>query len=337
MKREVPTKPPTPFSTLAPLLCLFVSLLGIELPAQVALEGQLRMAGGGTPPRPIEVKLELHGMWVDRTVADSSGRFIFSGLGAHSYTLVVDESDFLPVSQVVSIQSLEGGTIRAVITLHPRAGSAQPPPSAEASLPDLLAAIPPKARKEFEAGVKAAERGNPGQAIKHYEKTIELAPAFYPAYNNLGYQYLSQGDLKAAERAFLEVLKLKEADPAACFGLGNVLLQTERHAEAEKTLQQGLEQDPRSALGHYLLGSVHFGTRRFRESEKELRAALLLDPSMSLAQMALVDLYLQQQRDREALQELKLFIERFPDHPMLPQAKQMLGQLEAWLGSQAPR
>jgi hypothetical protein len=342
MTRQLPAKHITTLWGLATLLCLFVLLLPTRLPAQEEtggrdLDGRIRIAGGGVPPRPIEVRLELHGMYVDRAVADSSGRFTFSGLGANSYTLVVDEADFLRASVVVTIYSASGGAVPAVITLQPREGDVEPPPAGEMGLADLVAALPDKARKEFEAGVKASEKGKTDEAIKRYRKTIELAPDFYPAHSSLGQQYLSQGNLKAAEEAFQETLKLKEEDPAACFGLGSVLLQTERYPEAEKTLKLGLEQDSRSALGHFLLGSVYFRTQRLSESEKEFRAALFLDPSMPLAQMGLIDLLLQQQRDREALEELKSFVEHFPDHPMLPQAKQMLRQLEDWLQSQSPR
>ena len=349
MTKHLPAKYPTtvrapapPTAGLATLLCLFLLLPATELPAQEEtggrlLDGRIRIAGGQIPPRPIEVKLELHGMYVDRAVADSSGHFTFSGLGANSYTLVVDEADFLRATQVVTIHTVSGGAVPAVITLQPREGSAQPAPAGESGLANLLATLPDKARKEFEAGVKASEKGKTDEAIKRYRKTIELAPDFYLAHSNLGHQYLSQGDLKAAEGALREALKLKDTDPAACFGLGNVLMQTERYPEAEKTLKQGLDQDSRSALGHFLLGSVYFRTQRLNDSEKEFRAALFLDPSMPLAQMALIDLFLQQQRDREALNELKIFVERFPDHPMLPQAKQMLRQLEEWLQSQSPR
>lgn len=99
-------------------------------------------------------------------------------------------------------------------------------------------------------------------------------------------------------------------------------------------MELGLKRQPRSALGHYLLGSSYARTRNVAEAEKNLHTAREIDPNNSLARMELINLYLQQQRDADALVELKGFIKQFPDHPMLPQAKQMLQELETWLKSQ---
>jgi tetratricopeptide (TPR) repeat protein len=103
---------------------------------------------------------------------------------------------------------------------------------------------------------------------------------------------------------------------------------------AGEVLRLGLERDPNSAFGHYLLGAVYSQAQRYPQAETDLQTALELDPNLSLAQMTLVNVYLQQQRDREALAELKIFVERFPQHAMIGQAKEMMKQLEDWLQSQ---
>jgi tetratricopeptide (TPR) repeat protein len=302
------------------------------------VQGNLRVAGGALPNQAIEVRLELHGQLVDRAYTDGRGYFVFSGLGAHTYTLVVKTDGYAPIREPLTIHSTGGGTLQVNLTLQPSSSQgAAGETSPTVSLEELSAALPPNARSEFEAGAKAAEKGKSAEAIEHYRKTVELAPDFYPAHSQLGYQYMNSGDLTKGEEQFRKAIQLKDTEATAYFGLGNVLLQTERYAEAEKTLRTGLEREPRSAFGNYLLGAVLFRSGKLAESEKSLRTALELDPNLALAQMSLVDLYLQQQRDREALAELKIFVERFPKHPMLPQAKQMLAQLEAWLGSQPSR
>jgi tetratricopeptide (TPR) repeat protein len=302
------------------------------------VQGNVRVAGGALPNQAIEVRLELHGQLVDRAYTDGRGYFVFSGLGAHTYTLVVKADGYVPIHEPLTIHSTGGGNLQVNLTLQPSSSpGAAGETSPTISLTDLLAELPPNARSEFEAGAKAAEKGKSGEAIEHYRKAIELAPEFYPAHSQLGYQYMNSGDLKKAEEQFRKAFQLKDTEAPAYFGLGNVLLQTERYAEAEKTLRAGLEREPRSAFGNYLLGAVFFRTGKLVDSEKSLRTALELDPNLALAQMSLVDLYLQQQRDREALVELKTFVEKFPKHPMLPKAKQLLSQLEAWLRSQPPR
>lgn len=267
---------------------------------------------------------------------------MFSDLGANTYTLIINDDAYLPVSQTVRITSLESSApVRVVVVLQPRDPEAQRPPGEVAggnpnvvNVSDLLAEIPAKARKEFKAGMKAGEKGEADKAIKHYQKTIELAPDFHPAHSNLGYQYMSQSNLAEAEQAFNQAIKLNQDDANAYFGLGNVLFQTQRFEDAERILEEGLKRQPRSTLGHYLLGSSYARTGNVAEAERNLHTAREIDPNNSLARMELINLYLQHQRDADALVELKGFIKQFPDHPMLPQAKQMLQKLETWLKAQ---
>jgi tetratricopeptide (TPR) repeat protein len=175
------------------------------------MEGQVRLASGGVPSRRVETILELHGMLVDRAYTDGRGKFTFGGLGMNTYTLLVKDLDFEPVSQSVQIQSWGGGApVRVVITLRPLgSGGAQATPAV-----DPLEGLDKKVRKEFEAGVKEAEKGNAEKAIEHYRKVVEQEPEFYPAYNNLGYQYIVLQKLPEAERAFQQALKRTDSEPA---------------------------------------------------------------------------------------------------------------------------
>jgi tetratricopeptide (TPR) repeat protein len=291
----------------------------------------VRLAGGGLPSRQIEVTLELHGMLEGRAYTDGRGKFTFEGLGANTYTLIVREADFEPVRQSVRVMSSQGGApVVAVITLRPLGGGG----AEMAPAVDPLEGLDKKTRKEFEAGVKEAEKGNAEKAIKHYRKVLETEPEFYPAYNNLGYQYIVLQKLPEAERAFQEALKRTDSDAGPCFGLGNVYVMTGKPDQAEEVLRMGLERDPNSAFGHYLLGAVYAQAQKYPQAETDLRKALELDPNLSLAQMTLVNVYLQQQRDREALAELTTFVERFPQHSMIGQAQEMKKQLEGWIQSQ---
>jgi len=288
------------------------------------MEGSVRLADGGLPSQRIEIKLELHGMLVDRVFTDGRGRFTFSGLGANTYTLVVDDTEFEPINQSVSIMTVSGGPVAATLTLRRRGSGTDP-----------MAGLSPGARKEFEAGMQATDKGDTEEAIEHYRKVLEKEPEFYPAHNNLGWAYMRQQKLPEAEQAFQEALLYTQTDAGPCFGLGNVHLMSGKLDQAEAILLEGLERDSKSAFGRYLLGTVYFQTQRSAEAEENLRAALEFDPKLALAQMTLVNLYLQQQRDREALAQLNLFVERFPEHSMISQAKQLKKQLEDWLQSQS--
>jgi len=70
--------------------------------------------------------------------------------------------------------------------------------------------------------VEADRNQKRDEAIRHYEKSIFLAPDFYPAHNNLGSAYLSRADFKSAQAHFEEAIKLNQSDAEAHLNLANV-------------------------------------------------------------------------------------------------------------------
>src|SRR5262249_12862315 len=143
--------------------------------------------------------------------------------------------------------------------------------------------FPKKALKEFDKGVEADERGKRDDALRHYERAIDIAPSFYPAHNNIGSNLLSKSDFPEAERHFKEAIKLNQSDPEAHLNLANLYL-TQKHYElALQSVQEGIRRDPNSAFGQFLLGAIHERLGRFVEAERALRAALALSPLMSRA------------------------------------------------------
>jgi tetratricopeptide (TPR) repeat protein len=265
----------------------------------------------------------------------NEGRFAFSGLVSNVYTVVVNLEGYLPARQQASIDTdfVETRTVQIILRPRHKPESEAPPERVSGGNPHLVDAadydkrFPSKVVKEFKAGVRADRDGEKDKAIRHYRKTLELAPDFYPALNNLGSLYLSQKDFGAAEAAFSEVIKLNQTDANAYFNLGNVLFLTESFQDAERVLREGLSRDPRSALGHYLLGSVQARQGAFSEAEGSLQRAISLGPEMSNVRLELVNLYLAQQRTDEAIRELETFVDLFPNDAMMARVKEVLAEL----------
>jgi tetratricopeptide (TPR) repeat protein len=188
--------------------------------------------------------------------------------------------------------------------------------------------FPKNAIKEFDRGVAAAKGGKRDDAIQHYQRSISLAPDFYPARNNLGSVYLSKSEFALARAQFEEAIKLNQSDAEARLNLANVLLKTNHNEDALKSVGEGLRRTPNSAFGQFLLGSIFQQMRKTPEAESALRRSLELDPLLFDAHLALANLYIQQRRTREAVSELRIFLKNFPENAFAPQAKQVLHQLE---------
>ena len=319
------------------LVPFFLSCPGLLAQRSGVIIGQVRLPGGALLPQRVLVTLQLRGAPTNSTFTDNEGRFSFSQLMPAVYHVVVKEEGYYPASQRARVDPDVSTTtlVRIILRRRERGRPEQPPTPAVGGNPHLVDVadyakqFPRQAVKEFEAGVKANQLGKANQAMKHYQKSVELAPDFYPAHNNLGTIYVTQGNFEAAEGEFAQVIELNHNDAQAYFNLGNVFCLTQRYSDAERTLREGLKREPGSAFGNYLLGSAHARLGKLDQAERSLRAALELDPEMSSIRLELANLYLQQGRTTEAIAELKIFAKESPTHPMRPKVEELLEKLES--------
>jgi tetratricopeptide (TPR) repeat protein len=85
-------------------------------------------------------------------------------------------------------------------------------------------------------------------------------------------------------------LRAQPLDEAESFArLGDLLLHTERDAEAERYLLRALELDPRLASARVSLGALRLRQNRVAEACEELRAGVAADPANHLAHFYLAD------------------------------------------------
>lgn len=301
--------------------------------------GRVRMIDGNPPPDRVMVTLETRGLIVQNSFTDNQGQFAFYYLIANPYHVKVEVEGYQPVRETVTVNPSISSSFHVRIQLSPvirtAAAERDNPPNDLGGNPHLISAAdyrrkyPPEAVKEFEKGVQAEQRRQPDEAIKHYKKAIDIEPAFYPALNNLGTLYLSKNRTAEAEEQFEKVIQLSPNDAQGYFNLGHVFCLTDRHADAERTIEEGLKRRPDAAMGHFLLGFLYIRTGFLDEAEKRLTWTLQLDPLFSKARIEMANLYMQRKQPEKAVAELKLFIEKYPGDPMLPQVKKLLAKLEA--------
>jgi Tfp pilus assembly protein PilF len=315
-------------------------LLPDALPGQVQMlgriVGQARTARGDFPPHQILVELRLHGGVIESVYTDNEGRFGFSNLHANGYRVVINDENYYPVEERADVSPDVTPSARVQITLRPRDNVKEDPVGGRPSGSnqylvdpgDYNKRFPKKALKEYKRGVDAERKSAREEAIAHYLGALKIAPAYYPAHNNLGSLYLGKADFKSAEEQFREVIRLDQNDAQAYFNLGNVLMLTGRYPESESAVSSGLQRRPDSAFGSFLQGSLYSRTGKLTEAEKSLRTALQLDATMWQAHLQLVNLYLQQQQRQHAIAELQAFLKSFPSLPAVPKARELLHKLQ---------
>jgi Flp pilus assembly protein TadD len=299
--------------------------------------GHIHVARGEAPPQRILVTIEVREAAMESVYTDSQGTFGFHSLGPNPYYVTVNDEHYQPVriSTVILPTSLNPTTFLD-ITLVPKtakeAGGLLP--KTTGANPDLMdvreysAKFPKAARKEFEKGLSADRTGRMDEAIRHYQKALQIEPGFYAAHNNLGSDYLSKSDVAAARKEFEQVVALNQSDATAYFNLSNVCLLMNHVPDAQRFLDEGFRRQPESALGQFVLGSLNLKTGKLPEAERALRQAVQLNPVMAQPRLQLVNLYLQQGRKQDAVTELHAFVSAFPDNPFNKQAQQLLQRLE---------
>jgi tetratricopeptide (TPR) repeat protein len=307
-----------------------------QTPAQtVDLGGEIKVARGSFPPRPIRVSLETRGLPAGVVYADEEGKFLFRALVPNMYYVVINDPDYEPVRERIEIRELSGNSAMIQIILTPRESTKQRPRKDDTSggNPFLVDKAehekhyPIGAVKEFDKGNKAVQKNSAEEAIRHFKKAVDLAPDFYAARNNLGLVLLGTRNFQDAERQFQEVMQLNPSDTQAYFNLGNTYLLTKRFSDAEVAIQEGLKRQPESAFGEFLLGTVYSRTGKEEQAENALKHALTIDPSMSKAHLELANLFLQHQDNAGAISELKAFLKASPEDSFAPKARQVLDRL----------
>ena len=300
-----------------------------------SIVGELHMSRGDFPGR-IFIELQLRTATITSAYSDDEGKFGFYGLGSNPYHLVIRDERFVQVDQTVVLDtSISTTSISQInLTLREPARKDAGPKRESGSNPYLIDPaeyqrhFPKKTVQEYEKGLKASNQGDSPEAVRHFQKAIDLAPTFYPAHNELGRAYLAKSDFKVAQREFEEVIRLSPNDAVAHVNLGNVFLLTRHFEDAFTQVQEGLRHDPNSAVGQFVLGTVYQKMHKPEESERALREALRLDPKMATVHLELVNLYLSQSKKPEALNELKDFLKLAPEDPRSAHCREVLHRLE---------
>ena len=172
---------------------------------------------------------------------------------------------------------------------------------------DVAMLAPKSARMHQMMGQEMARQGNTEGAIAHYREAVKLDPQLpglrfelaealnlstVPADQEqvekeyraaladnpfdeksevrLGDIALRASDLPAALAHYWRAVELQPNDAEACLGMGKVLSQMQKPAEAEPYLKRAAQLEPFTAATHYRLSLVYRASGRAAEAQKEL-------------------------------------------------------------------
>ncbi|GFO59058.1 hypothetical protein GMST_13830 [Geomonas silvestris] len=129
-----------------------------------------------------------------------------------------------------------------------------------------------------------------------------------------GMQQMTEGDARAAEASFLEVLRLAPDTAEAHTNLALLLEKAGRVAEAEQHIRHALNLNPRSWRTHLNLAALLLVQKRFAEAQAASRRSLALAPESPEAWSNLGALQACLKQEAHAERSYRRAMELDPDH-----------------------
>lgn len=110
-------------------------------------------------------------------------------------------------------------------------------------LDKLIELYPEDKRVQYIAGIYFHSE-DAEEALKHYQKALELYDKFAPVYNLMGYIQTDLGNYRAAEEAFKKYIELTPNNPNSYDSYAEFLMKTKRYDESIVNYRKALEIDP---------------------------------------------------------------------------------------------
>lgn len=122
-------------------------------------------------------------------------------------------------------------------------------------------------------GKEKLERGEVAGAIEAFARVLESDPGNRVAKTLLALGYTKEGNLREAEKLYVELLSQTPEDATLCVSLGVLYLQMDRLSEATEFLQDALKLQPESKKAHSTLALVYVKQGRWKEARDEFKEA----------------------------------------------------------------
>lgn len=267
-----------------------------------------------------------------QVITDSTGKFNAEGLDADVYLIRVRFPGYEETLERVDLTITSSNYLD--IQLKAKPGTAARPVAPEgpgAKIDARLAAVPEKARKEFDKGRECMDKAQDlGSCVDHFKKATKDYPKFVDAYVMMATAYLQVNNAADAKSALDSAIQADPKVPEAWFTMGMLQSAQKDFAGAAKSLGEGLKLDENAPQGHYELGKVYLAEGKLPEAEEHAHKAAALQPKMAPAHILLGNIAWKKQDAATALQEYQEYLKLDPKGPMAPGAEAMVKRIQDW-------
>jgi Flp pilus assembly protein TadD len=311
------------------------ALMTLAIPAQIKsysatlprqklllIVGRVEPEDGYKIPARATVRLYRSTEMVKELLTEEDGRFEFRDVMPGYYRVIANLDGFMPAEDAVELG--EGGltVYRVLLRLKPDATTVAIPEAPTVSVAELK--IPKKAWQEYQRAEEKLRDNKYPQAIQHFNKALELCPAFLKAWLGLGVAGRCIGDAAGSETAFRQALRLDPRNLMARLNLAELCAATGRPHEAKAILEETVDIHPGEGEPHLNLGKLHYQAGRLDEAEAEWLQAARLAHTRPEVHLLLARIYQQRRQLSKFRAELEAYLEKAPESPQSQKIRQTL-------------
>jgi tetratricopeptide (TPR) repeat protein len=183
-------------------------------------------------------------------------------------------------------------------------GSLEGVSAKEEKIPD----VPTVALAEDEVTLQVADRNTPAPKAQ-----VALNPKEWQRWNDYGIGLLLQGDLKAAQAAFVKVTELDAKNPEGWVNIGRAAIQEGDMERARTVLKQALAANPKLAKTHFFYAKVLRNDGDYDGAADHLRQVIAQYPRDRVALNDLGRILFLKRQYPEAIKPLQAVLEIDPE------------------------
>ena len=282
---------------------------------------------------------------VQATVADSQGRYRFSGLTRGTYYIVIKLEGFQDVRQRVD---LAGDSVINIIMDFQEERTVKPPTDLSGEqlgvvdVVDLSRSYPSRIVDALKTAEKDIQATNYAKALLILEEIVKEAPDLYQAQRMIGMVYQKLARYRDAESAYRTAADLRPMSAAPLINLGSLYVEESQASESRgsavvrailnqalASLNEAIKLKSDAPFAYYLLGVTYYKSAFYEDAEDHLKNAISLAPDLYDARLALANVYLKMQEWSNVIAQLDAYLMDYPKSPIRDQVQTMRSKVVA--------
>lgn len=294
------------------------------------IHGRVTLPSGFLIESYAKITLRNHQSILQTLHTDKSGEFQILNLSEGIYFVQAETLDgvFEPVTRKIEL----GRGLRVNVNLEMREKKAEHVKvlaSRVVSVAELKQQVPGNAKKVYELGLKAVNKGKFLEAATHFQQALELYPDYLAARNDLGAQFLKLKRIDEAEKHFQIVLANDPKNFNAKFNMGLVQIERHDYSGALGLLYQAISLDSTRAVPHLWIGIAKLELGSLQEAETSLERSLLMGGEECVAaHYHLARIYVSRSEFRDASRSIEAYLQQAPRGEYLKEAKELARRIQ---------